>query len=278
MADFPDLSLAAWQPTRDLLHAYAGVPGAVRMALTPPQRHHGHVSLFVSARGLTTSPIPAGARTFEMLLDLTQHRLTIQTSDGEIAHFPLRGQSADNLGRDVAASLAAMAVHFEPEAAELGQTGGEYDTAAVARFWQALSQLDLLFKQFGGELRRGAGAVRLWPHHFDLAVLWMTGRLIPGQDPDDEDYADERMNFGFSTGDATVPEPYLYATAYPLPVEMPHAELPAGAQWQTEGWQGALLPYNDLVGAEDAAERVLAFLRGMQDLGDRYLTPQGYDG
>ena len=100
-----------------------------------------------------------------------------------------------------------------------------YDIEAVTRFWRALSQLDLLFKQFSGELRRGAGAVRLWPHHFDLAMMWLTGRLIPGQDPDNEDYADERMNFGFSTGDATVPEPYLYATAYPLPPEMPHARV-----------------------------------------------------
>jgi len=278
VADFPDLSLAAWQPTRDLLHAYAGVPGAVRMALTPPQRHHGHASLFVSARVLTTSPIPAGARTFEMLLDLTQSRLLIEIGDGETTGFPLRGQSAMTLGREVATYLAKTGIYFEPDVEELGQTEGIYDPAAVARFQRALSQLDILFKHFSGELRQGAGAVRLWPHHFDLAVLWLTGRLIPGQDPDNEDYADERMNFGFSTGDATVPEPYLYATAYPLPPEMPHAELPAGARWQTEGWQGAVLPYAELVGADDAADRVLAFLRGMQDLGNRYMTPQGYDG
>ncbi len=277
MTDFPDLSLAAWQPTRDLLHAYAGVSGAVRMALTPPQRHYGHASLFISARGVTTSPIPAGARTFEMILDLTQHQLLIQTSDGQAAHFPLRGQPAAQLGRDVAAYLAGFGVHFEPDAAELGQAEGVYDPAAVVRFHRALAQLDILFKQFSGELRRGAGTVRLWPHHFDLAVMWLTGRLVAGQDPDNEDYADERMNFGFSTGDATIPAPYLYATAYPLPPEMAHAELPAAARWQTEGWQGAVLPYADLVGANDAAERVLAFLRGVQDLGERYMTLQGYD-
>ena len=108
MADFPDLALAAWQPTRDLLRDYAGVPGAVRMALTPPQRHWGHLSLFVSVRGLTTSPIPAGARTFEMLLDLTQPRLLIESGDGETTGFPLRGQSAMTLGHEVAACLAKM--------------------------------------------------------------------------------------------------------------------------------------------------------------------------
>jgi len=112
---------------------------------------------------------------------------------------------------------------------------------------------------------------------FDLAVFWLSGRSIPGEDSDDEDNADERMNFGFSTGDDSIAEPYLYATAYPLPPELPHAELPPGARWQAEGWQGAVFPYAELVGMADAQERVLSFLRGMQDLGERYMTPVSYE-
>jgi hypothetical protein len=192
-----------------------------------------------------------------------------------MAQFPLRGQSAAHLNREVSAFLNGLDIHFEfPPDEVIGQSDGVYDAQAVTRFWRALSQLDMLLKQFSGELRRGAGTVRLWPHHFDLAVLWLTGRSLPGHDPDDENNADACMNFGFSTGDPSVPEPYLYATAYPLPPEMARATMPAGAVWHTEGWQGAVLPYADLVEADDAEERVLAFLRGMQRLGERAMAQQ----
>ena len=86
---------------------------------------------------------------------------------------------------------------------------GAYDTASVSRFWQALTQIDTIFKQFRGELRQETGPVQLWPHHFDLAMLWFSGRLVPGQDPDNEEYADEQMNFGFVPGDDGLPDGQL---------------------------------------------------------------------
>ena len=277
MIDFPDISLTTWQPTRDQLHDYIKLVGAVRSVLTPPQRHWGHLSLFVSSAGLTTSPIPAGPRTFELILDLRRHELADEASRGETANFRLHGQSTERLSADLQAFLGSLGIHPELAPDLIGRSDGVYDAQAVGRYWQALAQLDILLKQFSGELRRGAGIVRLWPHHFDLAVFWLSGRCIPGEDSDDEDNADERMNFGFSTGDDSIVEPYLYATAYPLPPELPHAELPPGAKWQTEGWQGAVFPYAELVGVTDAQERVLSFLRRMQDLGERYMTPVSYE-
>jgi hypothetical protein len=277
MVDFPDISLTTWQRTRDQLHDYSKLLGAVRSVLTPPQRHWGHLSLFVSSAGLTTSPIPAGPGTFELILDLRRHELAVEASGGEAAHFRLHGQSAERLGADLRAFLGSLGIHPELDHDLIGRSDGVYDAQAVERYWRALAQLDVLFKRFSGELRSGAGTVRLWPHHFDLATVWLSGRCVPGQDVDDEDYADERMNFGFSTGDDSIPDPYLYATAYPLPPELPHAELPRGASWQTRGWQGAVLLYAELVGVADAHELVLTFLRGMQDLGTRYMTPVSYE-
>jgi hypothetical protein len=103
--------------------------------------------------------------------------------------------------------------------------------------------------------------VQLWPHHFDLALLWLSGRRVPGQDPNDPEYADEQMNFGFSAGDEGIAEPYFYATAYPTPAQWTEQPLPEGARWHTAGWTGAILPYVALTEASDPQVLLLDFLR-----------------
>ena len=96
---------------------------------------------------------------------------------------------------------------------------------------------------------------------------WFSGRLVPGVDPADEESADEQMNFGFVTGDASIPAPYFYATAYPQPEGLEQAELPAPARWNTEGFQGAVLDYASIAGQPDADRRLLRFLRGIHAAG-----------
>jgi hypothetical protein len=109
--------------------------------------------------------------------------------------------------------------------------------------------------------------VQLWPHHLDLALLWFSGRLAPGQDPANEEYADEQMNFGFSRGDDGIPESYFYATAYPTPASLTDITLPGDAYWHTEGFTGAILPYQALVEADAPAEALLTYLRTVQQAG-----------
>ena len=94
-----------------------------------------------------------------------------------------------------------------------------------------------------------------------------SGRLVPGQDPDVPDSADEQMNFGFSTGDEVIPEPYVYITAYPLPEGLSKASLPEGAYWHTDSWQGAVFKYEQLVNAEKPYEMLLNFLTGVYQSG-----------
>lgn len=91
----------------------------------------------------------------------------------------------------------------------------------------------------------------VWPGHFDLCMMWIPGEKIPGQDPDNEEYSDKQMNFGFTLGDEGIPEPYFYVTAYPLPEAFPNLDLPAGATWHTEGFSGAVLRYETLQKSQD---------------------------
>ncbi len=80
-----------------------------------------------------------------------------------------------------------------------------------------------------------------------MAMMWLGGEKIPGQDPADEEYSDKQMNFGFSFGDGGIPEPYFYITAYPKPDGFADMVLPHKAYWHTEGFNGAVLRYRDLL-------------------------------
>jgi hypothetical protein len=95
---------------------------------------------------------------------------------------------------------------------------------------------------------------------------------VPGQDPANEEYADEQINFGFSPGDESIPHPYFYITAYPLPDGLTDTPLPGEAYWQTEGFTGAILMYEALVGADDPADTLLTFLRTVQQAGAKLMT------
>ncbi len=131
----------------------------------------------------------------------------------------------------------------------------------------ALSLIDAVFRSFAAGLRGEILGPQLWPHHFDLAVLWLSGRQVPGEDPQDEEAADESMNFGFSTGDEGISSPYFFATAYPSLDGLSRPQASSGGRWHAEGWQGAVLDYADLARAEDPRARLLSFLETVQQAG-----------
>jgi len=270
---FPPLPLADWRPTRDTLQAYAQLLSHIRRALAPAQKHWWHISLRATAVGLTTTPIPAGDQIVELVLDFTRHQLTLITSGGQTAVIPLVGQSAAAFCAETLAVLDEWGINPAIDRSKFSaETEGVYAETAVSTYWRALSQIDAVLKEFKAGFRGETSPVQLWPHHFDLAVVWLTGRLVPGQDPDNPDYADEQMNFGFSTGDETIPEPYFYATAYPQPDGFTDAALPDDAYWQTEGWTGAVLPYAALVDAPHPREKLLDFLRAAHEVGSNLIA------
>lgn len=270
-ASFPELTLADWQPTRNTLQTYGKVLGKIRRALSPPQKHWWHISLRVVPQGLTTTAIPVSDvddATFEMVLDLLQTKLIITSSQSETWQMPLTGQSAKAFCDSTLAALARLGIAVEIDRSLFADEAPlVVDTAAAENGLQVLVNVDRVFKQFKSELPGESGPVQLWPHHFDLALLWFSGRKVPGVDPADEESADEQMNFGFSTGDEGIPEPYFYITAYPWPANITAAPLPAGAVWYTASWKGALLKYSSLVGADQPEEKLLAYLRAAYQAG-----------
>lgn len=207
---FPRLRLGKWRATRDALHGYARVVGKVRAALAPKQKHWWHTSLQTAATGLTTTPIPVGARTLVLTLDMVHHRLAIATNLGEETLIPLRGQPLLVLFEDTLSALARLDIEpdLDPGGVVDG-TSGTYDAGAVERYWRALSRIDGVFKRFQGTLRQETSPVQLFTHHFDLSLNWFSGRLVPGMDPADEDQASVLYGRSTRRNDSSASNPGL---------------------------------------------------------------------
>jgi hypothetical protein len=267
-ARLPELRTGAWRETRDALHSYAQVAGAIRAAYAPREKHWYHVSLRVAASGLTTTPLPTAAGIFEVTLECPTSHWVVTTSDGARWQIPLRGQSAAALFADTAALLSRLGARPRIDRKQFGRRPWRgYDADAASRYWQVLTWVDAQFKRFKAAQRIETSPVQLWPHHFDLALLMCSGRKIPGEDPNDPEVSDEQMNFGFVPGDTAIREPYFYATAYPEPTGRRRPRLPGGA-WHTRGWTGGVLSYARLVGARDPQRRLLDFLRAFRKWAD----------
>lgn len=270
---YPDLTLAGWLGTRDTLQRYCRLLGGIRRSLSARQRHWSHVSLHVVAEGLSTTPTPVGDSALELRLDLVGHRLQIVNSQQGVQYLELSGQSSADLLAEMTSGTADLELLVGLELTNVvDETPGEWDRAAIQRFWSALVQIDSVFKTFKGQLRQETSPVQFFPHHLDLAMSWYSGRLIPDQDPADEGAADEQMTFGFSTGDATIADPYFYATAYPEPKEFTKSQLPTSAYWQQTGFSGAVLPYAALVENRGANEELGRFLEQAHTAGASRMT------
>jgi len=203
----PSLSLADWKHTRDTLHQYARIIGKIRSRYMPKSKHWWHITLSVSARGLTTTPFPVAGQSLELMLDLAAHQLVIDSSNGWRTALPLAGQSTAGLCRQVSAVLEGAGIELEPDLLADFDTGEvqPYDVTSVNRFRQAINRVDVAFRTFKGGLREETGPVQIFPHHLDVSMNWFSGRLVPGVDPTDEEHADEQLNFGFVTGEGSVP-------------------------------------------------------------------------
>jgi hypothetical protein len=274
---WPPLPYEAWEPTKQTVHRYVQMVGKLRMALVPSRNHWWHVTLYVSAHGLTTGPMPSGDRTAEVELDFVEHRLIVRTSEGRTAGFPLRdGLPCADFYRDLFAALGDVGVKAEIVARpfDLGDsppfpedtTHDRYDAEAVARFWRVLVLTDRVLGRFASRFNGKASPVHLFWHSFDLAHGRYSGRAappLPGADPvTAEAYSHEVIAFGWWPGDERrTPFPAFYSYTAPEPAGLREAPLgPAGAAWQDTGSGSlAILPYDEIRGEADPAAALLEF-------------------
>jgi hypothetical protein len=267
------------------------IVGKVRMALTPPLNHWWHVTLRVSARGLTTGPMPSDAGLAEIELDLVAHRAVVRTSAGATRDFALHDgltvagfheRLFDALGA-VGAPCVTRPTPFDlPDATPFPEDREHraYDAEAVGRWWAVLRSAADVFGEFSGRFTGKTSPVQLFWHSLDLAVTRFSGRRAPSREGADpvtaEAYTHEVVSFGFWAGDHRIPAPAFYSYTAPEPAGLTERPLePAGAAWRT-GPTGslALLMYDDVRAAPDPRAGVMTFLESAYLAG---ATAAGWD-
>jgi hypothetical protein len=261
--------LIDWEPTRQTLQLYSRVVSAVPRALAAPQPHWWHISLHVNQDGLTSSRmrLPAGGE-FWLTMDLHRHQVLLLGDRGLHRSFNMaNGRSASAFGDQVLGAVKELGLEgpFQREKFESDEPR-IYDAAAAARFFQALTSADRIFKAHRARLSGEVSPVQLWSHGFDLSVEWFGTRVERYEEHGKIKEFPSQLNLGFYPGD---PEnaPYFYSNPWPFEGErLLDKGLPRGARWHTEGWQGTILPYEEIAGDERAEERLLEYARRVYEV------------
>ncbi|MCW5877164.1 MAG: hypothetical protein KIS85_09850 [Anaerolineales bacterium] len=262
---FPPLT--PWDETRETLHAYAKVLGAIRAAFSPPQPRHEHTSLRLYTAGLTTTPIPHplnSSRSFSLSLDLRNHYVLLSTSEGEVQQWRIsEGLSANKLAEQLSAKLAEMDVQGKLNKRKYASDRPHsYALDEAERYFAVLSQAGRLLEEWRGELGGESTALQVWPKLFDLSFALLGNKTVKIADGEQQ----SQILFGFAPAARGLPGAYFFANPLPFDESLLAQPLPEGASWHTAGWEGAMLPYAEVAGSPDAAARILAFLRGAYEL------------
>ena len=281
---WPRLPLDEWQPTYATLHLWTQIVGKTRLRLSPKQNHWWHCTLYVTSRGLGTSPMPYGDRTFEIDFDFLDHQLVARTSEGESRAMPLASRTVAEFYREYLALLHSLGVDVRihgspneiPDAIPFAKDSvhGSYDADAVQRCWRILVNADRALKEFRGGFVGKSSPVHFWWGAFDLACTRFSGRRAPQHPgglpnlPDyvtREGYSHECISAGWWPGSGPIAEPAFYAYAYPEPPGCPDEPVaPAGARYDTTMHEW-ILPYDAVRNAADPHAAVMEFLQSTYD-------------
>jgi hypothetical protein len=281
---WPRLSLEEWSSTQTTLHRWAQIVGKTRLALSPMQNHWWQVVLYVTARGLTTSPIPRpnGVGTFEVDFDFIDHALVVRTSDGETRTIPLVARTVADFFAEYLSTLRSLGIEVGlwPVPAEMPDTTrftedrvhASYDAGAAQRCWRILVHADRALKEFRGRFIGKSSPSHFWWGGFDIACTRFSGRPAPrhpGGIPNIADwvtreaYSHECISAGWWPGavGSPVTEPAFYAYSYPEPAGCDVAPIQPASAYYHPDLHEWILPYESVRAAQDPERELLEFLQ-----------------
>jgi hypothetical protein len=277
---WPALPYENWKDGCTTLHLWTQIVGKIRLAQTPWVNHSWHVTLYVTSRGLTTSPIPCDGRAFQIDFDFIDHALLIQTSNGEERRLALEPQPVAEFHDGLMAALAELGIrvriHGSPNEVvnpipfRKDREHTAYDPDYAQRFWRVLLQADRLFKQFRTRFQGKVSPVHFFWGSFDHAVTRFSGRKAPPHSggipnlPDDvtrEAYSHEVSSAGFWPGGGAIDYPAFYSYAYPTPEGFAATLVRPEAAFFHERMGEFILPYDAVRNAAAPDETLLDFLQ-----------------
>ena len=300
---WPPIPFAEWQETAKTLHMWTQVVGKVRLSLTPWTNHSWHVTLYLTAQGLTTSPIYFGPRALQIDFDFVDHVLRLRTggttsvsseeftgrerarpSIGQEKIIQLAPKSVATFYGEVMMALSELQVPVEINTTpnevdpaipfEQNRTDSAYDPEYASRFWRVLLQSDRVFKEFRSEFCGKCSPIHFFWGSFDLAVTRFSGRRAPQHPggvphlPDAvtrEAYSHEVSSLGFWPGNAMMPDPVFYSYAYPEPAGFSGAAVrPSSAGYNLQ-LKEFVLRYDEMRKAASPDAALLEFAHSTYD-------------
>jgi len=270
---WPPLPLAAWADTYATLHMWTQIVGKVRMVLSPHVNHWWEVPLYVSARGLTTSPIPYGKDVFEIEFNFIDHRLDVAKCGGETKSMRLAPRSVADFYAEFMALLESLGIEVKiwtlpsevpnPIRFEQDRVHASYDAHYAHSFWRILVTVDSIFKEFRSRFIGKVSPVHFFWGAFDLAVTRFSGRRAPERPGLDsiqrEGYSHEVSSVGFWPGGGDVQGAAFYAYAAPEPPGFrERIARPAAAAYNTQLGE-FLLMYDDVRNSPSPRDALLDF-------------------
>jgi hypothetical protein len=277
---WPPLPLEAWSDTYATLHLWTQIVGKVRLAQSPWLNHCWQVTLYVTPRGLTTSPIPHGVRTFRIDFDFLDDRVKVEASDGAARSLALEPQSVASFYRSLMRELDRLSlpvkIHRKPNEVadpvpfDQDERPRKYDAEAARRFWRVLVQADRVFKLFRGRFIGKCSPVHFFWGAPDLAVTRFSGRLAPthpGGIPNLPDavtrdaYSHQVSSAGFWPGGGPVPHAAFYSYAYPEPEGFADARIGPAAASYNRDLREFILPYDAVRESPSPDDTLLEFLQ-----------------
>ena len=281
---WPELNYADWKETCATLHLWTQIAGKIRLTLTPWTNHSWHVTLYVTSRGLTTSPIPHGTDTFEIRFDFIDHHLRILKSDGGQRSVELKPRSVADFYKAVMGALNELdlAVKIDilpneipnPIPFDRDEQHRSYDPKYANRFWRVLVQNDRVFKEFRSRFCGKCSPVHFFWGAPDLAVTRFSGRSAPKHPggiphlPDAitrEAYSQEVSSLGFWPGADAMPMAIFYSYAYPEPTGFSEAKVKPDAASYNAQFREFVLPYDAVRTAKSPDDAILDFAQSTYD-------------
>jgi hypothetical protein len=274
LGDWPPLEWEQWTDTAETLHMYTQIVGKTRLALTPIQNHWWNVPLYLTARGIATSAIPADrGMLLDIEFDFVSHELVCRTSGGEIRKIPLRPVSVAQFFEEFTATLASLGVSAKiyampvevanPIRFDVDTVHRSYDRGAATRFWQALRIADTLLKRFSTNFYGKISPVHFFWGSFDLAVTRFNGKRAPARPGADmiqaEAYSHQAISAGFWPGNGGYGRAAFYSYAAPVPEGLDKTVLPGKGGFNAQMGE-FVLDYADARHSEDPVDTVLRFL------------------
>lgn len=272
-ANWPALSFERWKDTYATLHMWTQIAGKVRLALTPLINHWWNVPLYVTARGLATSPMAYGNHPFELRFDFLDHQFVLDTCDGSRMSLPLRSMSVAEFYREVMSMLKSNGIDVKiwrmpvevpnPIPFDEDSVHTSYDPEYAQRFWRILVSVEEVFTEFRSRFLGKCSPVHFFWGSFDLAVTRFSGRPAPERPGADrvtrEAYSHEVSSVGFWPGSSTITDAAFYSYSAPEPPGLRDWKVrPPAARYDTQLGE-FLLMYDEVRNSASPGASLLDF-------------------